>query len=298
MRQELTKRLEHIELVFDAPMSRYTSFHIGGPATALALPRTAEDVAVCISAADGLGLPYYIIGNGSNILVSDKGLDALVIRLCGGDSLHRLANDGALFHAGAGVLLSELARFSVQRGYTGLEWAAGIPGTVGGAVAMNAGAYGGDIRSSLKKVTVLENGKMLDRIPLEDDMGYRRSIFCAPERVVLNTEFLLEKDDGSANERLVEYMAKRKAKQPLEYPSAGSTFKRPEGHFAGALIEQAGLKGTSVGGAQVSTLHAGFIINTGGATCSDVLELVSRVQQAVYENSGVRLEPEIRYLGQ
>lgn len=179
----------------------------------------------------------------------------------------------------------------------GLEWAAGIPGTVGGAVAMNAGAYGGEIKQVLTKVEYIEDGAVCSVEPEDSDLGYRFSRFAAPERIVLSAEFSLSPDDGMTKERMKDYSERRRAKQPLTYPSAGSTFKRPAGYYAGALIEQADLKGVSVGGAKVSTLHAGFIINKGGATSEDVKRLIELVQERVYENSGVTLETEVKFIG-
>jgi UDP-N-acetylmuramate dehydrogenase len=298
-REELVNSLKQAfpdaELVLDADMSRYTSFRTGGSAALLLDAGSREEIAVACGQASRLGIPFYVIGNGTNLLVSDRGLDALVIRIAEG--LNAMQACGNSFEAESGMLLAAFAKMTVEKGYMGLEWAAGIPGTVGGAVAMNAGAYGGEISSVLKEVVVYENEEIRRVAVRPGDMGYRRSAFRAPEQIVLSARFTLEKDDGRAMLRMKEYSRARREKQPLNYPSAGSTFKRPEGHFAGRLIEEAGLKGVSIGGAQVSELHAGFLINVGNATSADVYALIRLVQQRVLETSGVRLETEVLLLG-
>lgn len=271
-----------------------TSFRIGGRLGVYAEPSTAEELCAAVSLAEESGLRYYVIGNGSNLLISDDGVDALFIRpsgrLCGFSiTSNRVA-------AGAGVSLAALAKATVNSGLMGLEWACGIPGTVGGAVAMNAGAYGGEIVDVIKRVAVIKNGAVVWQDVEPGDMGYRRSDYAFPKHIVAAAEFLLSPDDGFARERMNDYNEKRKLKQPVELPSAGSTFKRPEGLFAAALIDSAGLKGLSCGGACVSPKHAGFIVNNGGATCSDVLELMQIVKQKVFDRFGVELEPEIKII--
>ena len=291
----LVKELEIYKIRTNAPMAEYTSFRIGGPAELLFMPEDREQLEIGMSKAEELGVPYMIIGNGSNLLVSDGGIDGLVIRIAGDFS--GIEYSGNKLKARAGTLISAAAKDSVERGLMGLEWAAGIPGTVGGAVAMNAGAYGGEIKQVLTNVEYIEDGEVRSAEPGEGDLGYRFSRFTAPERIVLSAEFSLSPDDGVTRERMRDYAERRRTKQPLAYPSAGSTFKRPAGRYAGALIEQAGLKGASVGGAEVSTLHAGFIINKGGATCEDVKRLIELVQERVYESSGVALETEVKLIG-
>ncbi len=291
----LVKELEIYKIRTNAPMAEYTSFRIGGPAELLFMPEDREQLEIGMSKAEELGVPYMIIGNGSNLLVSDGGIDGLVIRIAGDFS--GIEYSGNKLKARAGTLISAAAKDSVERGLMGLEWAAGIPGTVGGAVAMNAGAYGGEIKQVLTNVEYIEDGEVRSAEPGEGDLGYRFSRFTAPERIVLSAEFSLLPDDGVTRERMRDYAERRRTKQPLAYPSAGSTFKRPAGRYAGALIEQAGLKGASVGGAEVSTLHAGFIINKGGATCEDVKRLIELVQERVYESSGVALETEVKLIG-
>ncbi len=282
------------KLARNADMSRLTSFRTGGRAALFLNAASAGEIIEATKQAKRTGVPYYIIGNGTNLLVSDKGLDALVVRV--GEGMGEIRADGAVFEAGAGAPLSAFAKATVEAGCGGLEWAAGIPGSVGGAVAMNAGAYGGEIAGVLRDVTFIEDGEVRRLAARPEDMGYRRSAFRAPGRIVLGANFALQTDAGAA-QRMREYTRVRREKQPLNYPSAGSTFKRPQGHFAGGLIEAANLKGTRVGGAMVSELHAGFIINAGGATSADVYHLIRLVQQRVFESSGVQLETEVMLLG-
>ena len=243
------------------------------------------------------GIPYEVIGNGTNLLVSDAGIDAVVFHI--GESMRAIRQENGLFFAEAGASFSALAKRTVECGFMGLEWAAGIPGSVGGAIAMNAGAYGGEVAETVHRITYMDatSGTLVDEAPAEEMFGYRFSAYRAPDRIVVSAAFSLMPDDGGAKARMAEYTAKRREKQPLAYPSAGSTFKRPAGNFAGALIEQAGLKGVRVGGAEVSSLHAGFIINAGGATSTDVYNLIRRVQRVVHAQSGIWLEPEVRLLG-
>ncbi len=276
-------------------MKTLTSFRIGGAANVL-FPTCKEQLLKIMEAARAFGICPFILGNGTNLLVGDSGIEEPVIclqRYCG-----ELRQEGALFSADAGMLLSSLARETVKRGFSGLEWANGIPGSLGGAIAMNAGAYGGEIAEVIEAVTYFENGEIFTVSPEKDDFGYRKSPFCAPERIILGASLRLQEDkDGSAALHMQDFAQRRISKQPLKYPSAGSVFKRPEGYFAGALIEQAGLKGMRVGGAQVSELHAGFIINTGDASCKDVLKLIHLIQARVYENSGIMLQCEIKMIG-
>lgn len=279
-----------------ADMRRYTTFKAGGRARILAQPRSEEELIRCLEEAKRLEIPCCVMGNGSNLLVRDGGFPGLMIKI--GQSFSEIGVEGSILRAGAGALLAAAAKAALQAGIMGLEWAAGIPGSVGGAVAMNAGAYGGEIKQALKRVRAVENGAVREFTVKQDELDYRRSAYSAPERIVLCAEFELQPDDGGAGARMADYAARRREKQPLSLPSAGSTFKRPAGHFAGALIEQAGLKGLRVGGAEVSRLHAGFIVNAGGATAADITELIRLVQRRVYEHSGVVLEPEVRIVGE
>lgn len=290
-----TQRLHGCKLIQNAPMKDYTSFRIGGPADLLLMPRNREELLLGIEAAKEAGIPMMIMGNGSNMLVSDEGIEGLVIRI--GQDFSGIEYDGCIQRVNAGTLMCTAANDALDRGLMGLEWGTGIPGTVGGAVAMNAGAYGGEVKQVLSRVECIIDGQIRHIVPEDKDLSYRYSSFAAPGAIVISAEFSLSPDDGGARERAKEYSERRRAKQPLSYPSAGSTFKRPEGHYAGVLIEQAGLKGLRVGGAEVSTLHAGFVINTGGATCNDVCRLMKKVQDEVYASSGVKLEPEVKLTG-
>ena len=274
------------------PLAELTSFRVGGPARFVLRPQSYEEIRQAIEYAASVEMPITLLGKGTNILASDSGFDGLVIRF--DTPLHEPVFDGTKVIACCGTSLTQLSRETVKRGLSGLERLCGIPGTVGGACAMNAGAYGGEIKQILKRIRVLRNGRD-EWIDVKDaDLGYRKSTFTFPGAVALEAEFELAPDDGTAAETMQSCMEKRRAKQPLELPSAGSTFKRPEGYFAGALIEQCGLKGYSVGGAQVSPKHAGFIVNTGGATENDITALIEHVRAVVKERTGVTLEPEVK----
>lgn len=290
--EAILKRLDGLILARGTMMRDLTTFRIGGPADYVLHTQQAADVVRGIEACVALGVPYRVIGNGSNLLVRDEGVRGMVIVTAGG--LSALSREGNAITCGAGLSLTALSREALQMGLAGLEWACGIPGTVGGACAMNAGAYGGDMKQLVTHVCALEDGAIRTYAVQDGDFGYRKSAFCAPERVVLDITLALTEDDGSATARQAEYTARRREKQPLSAYSAGSTFKRPEGHFAGALIESAGLKGARIGGAQVSTLHAGFIINTGNATADDVLRLIDHVRACVLQAHGVTLECEVK----
>ena len=251
-----------------------------------------------LSMARECGARPLVIGNGTNLLAPDEGLDRLVIETSGLSRLEDGEEAGTIL-AGAGVSLARLADFACKRGLTGLEFAHGIPGTVGGGVCMNAGAYGGELKQVITGVSALFPEEGVQFLSGEElAFGYRRSFLTErPEVTVLSAVFRLVPGDPEAiRETMRELMAKRKASQPLELPSAGSTFKRPEGYFAGTLIDQCGLKGKTVGGAQVSEKHAGFVVNRGGATCADIRELIRQVQETVWEKTGVRLKPEVKFI--
>ena len=290
--------LPDIELFREEPMARHTSFRVGGPARRMAFPERGEQLVLLLSMARECGARPLVIGGGTNLLAPDGGLDRLVIetsRLC---RLEAGEEPGSLT-AECGVSLARLADFACRQGLTGLEFAHGIPGTVGGGVCMNAGAYGGEMKQVAAGVAALfpeEGVKFLSGEELA--FGYRRSFLTdSPEAVALSAVFRLSPGEPeSIRKTMRELTARRKASQPLELPSAGSTFKRPEGHFAGTLIEQCGLKGRTVGGAQVSEKHAGFIVNRGGASSADVRELIRQVQEIVFEKTGVRLEPEVKFV--
>ncbi len=313
LEQKLRKRNRQMELRRDEPLSRHTSFRIGGPAALMALPKTRDEAMDAVHYANKLGVRPFFLGNGSNLLVSDGGYDGFVIKTTGLERLEWVDffYEGRKLVVGSGVLLSRLAHFAAEEGLAGLEFAAGIPGTVGGAVVMNAGAYGGEICQVLDKVNFLtDSGDVLMLDAKACEFSYRRSIFSRiPEWMVLDVSLRpLEKEDpAKIKARMDELAERRKSKQPLDLPSAGSTFKRPapilgpdgapQPVYAAALIEQCGCKGLRVGGAQVSEKHAGFVVNTGGATCADVLSLIAEVKRRVREQTGIELEAEVKTLG-
>ncbi|MCE5189484.1 MAG: UDP-N-acetylmuramate dehydrogenase [Eubacteriales bacterium] len=286
--------LKGLEIKCNVPLSSLTSFRIGGPAAMVLRPHSAEDIRRTIQSCSQFGCPYCVLGNGTNVLAPDAGYPGMVIRL--DTPLTTPLFVDTTVTCPAGTSLSVLARESVGMHLMGLETLSGIPGTVGGAVAMNAGAYGSEIRHIIKSVRILKSGRVLDVETKKTDFGDRTSAYSSPSVIVLSATFQLEHDDGGAKERMLETTRQRKEKQPLSLPSAGSVFKRPKGRFAGALIENCGLKGYSVGGAQVSPLHAGFIVNTGKATEKDVLDLIALIQQRVFDETGVRLEREIKLM--
>ena len=288
------QRLPHLEIRREEPMSAHTTFRVGGPARRMAFPQSEEEMTALLSLAEGY--PCTILGKGSDLLVSDNGLDRLVIHT---GKLDRVTRIGAAeLEAQAGASLAKAALFAMREGLTGLEFAHGIPGTVGGGVLMNAGAYGGEMKQVVTWVRAWYQETGVVTIPAEElEFSYRHSRFSGGEGVVLAAGFGLAPGNvEEIQEKMEDLACRRREKQPLEYASAGSTFKRPEGYFAGTLIDQCGLKGYRVGGAQVSEKHAGFVVNTGGATCADVLAVMRHVQETVYEKAGVWLEPEVRYL--
>ncbi|MCQ2422316.1 MAG: UDP-N-acetylmuramate dehydrogenase [Lachnospiraceae bacterium] len=286
---------------FEEPMCRHTTFRIGGPAECYVIPSDSEQLRRTIALCMEQEVPYLVIGNGSNLLVSDAGIRGVVIRQAEG--VYRVLgeqNGVTLFRADAGMLFSSFAKAVSRDGYEGMAYATGIPGTIGGAVFMNAGAYGGELKDTLVSVEVLRRDGEIVSLPAEAlALSYRHSNVESNGYVVLTATFGLKKCEDIAALSLYvrELTEKRKEKQPLEYPSAGSTFKRPEGYFAGKLIDDAGLRGFRIGDAQVSEKHCGFVVNRGNATADEVMRLISAVQRKVYEQFGVLLEPEVRFLG-
>lgn len=294
--EKLRDYLPDMTVEHDVPMSRHTSFRIGGPARRMAFPESREQLVILLGLAEECGVQPFLLGRGTNLLVSDRGLDTLVIKTAERMTGIRRLDDVTL-EADAGVLLSRLAVYAQQAGLTGLEFAHGIPGTLGGGVVMNAGAYGGELKDVVTEVTALYPDGVKVLTPAELDFSYRHSVFSAGEGIVLGAKVKLESGDPDAiKAKMDDLMARRKASQPLELPSAGSTFKRPTGYYAGSLIEGCGLKGCRVGGAEVSSKHAGFVVNVGGATCADVLALIEKVQKTVYDAHGVMLEPEVKII--
>lgn len=284
-------------VLWNEPMSKHTSFQIGGPADAFVCVRSEEEmIRVCELCRD-YHVPYMIMGNGSNMLVSDEGIEGVVLQV--GAYMAEVSVEGTRVTAQAGVLLSKLAHTVCRHGLSGLEFAAGIPGALGGALYMNAGAYGGEMKDVVKTIRYLdETGSVCTAREDELSFGYRRSMFTERQCIILSCTMELTADDEEAvRERMTEYNRRRAEKQPLSMASAGSTFKRPTGFFAGKLVEDAGLKGYTIGGAQVSEKHSGFVVNTGTATAKDVTDLIAYIQKTVYEKFGVVLETEVKVIG-
>ncbi len=281
------------------PMSNHTTFRIGGMADYFVIPETKEQIQKVLLFCKENKLPYYIIGNGSNLLVGDKGFRGVIVQIDKTfDEIIFL--DETTVKAQAGVMLSKLASKVAEKSLTGFEFASGIPGTLGGAVYMNAGAYGGEIKDCIVSALVLDENNEIKTLTKEElELSYRSSIIQKKDYVVLEAVFRFEKGDKDAIlAKMAELNEKRREKQPLNYPSAGSTFKRPEGYFAGKLIMDAGLSGYNIGGAMVSKKHCGFVVNVGNATANDVQTLMQNVDKIVYEKFGVHLEPEVRFLGE
>ena len=288
---------ERFEVLQNADMRQYTTLKLGGTADWLAFPRSAAEIAELFAEAGAAGLPVTVIGHGSNLLVLDGGIRGLVIRI--EKNMKNIRREGNRLTAAAGAMLGAVAGFAAENGLTGLEFASGIPGTVGGAVTMNAGAYGGEMKDVVVRVDgILPDGTEMSLSGEEMRFGYRRSAVKDLNLIVTEvTMELAEGDPAEIRAKMSELNRQRAEKQPLDVPSAGSTFKRPEGFYAAALIDQCGLKGYSVGGAQVSMKHAGFLVNSGDSS-RDYLELVRTVQRIVRERAGVELEPEIRIIGE
>ena len=279
------------------PMKNHTTFRVGGPADYFVAPHTEEEIRKIVALCEEKEIPWFVTGNGSNLVVSDEGYHGVILSVY--KNFQGIEVEGNRIRAKAGSMLVSISQAAREAGLSGMEFASGIPGTLGGGVRMNAGAYGGEMKDVLESVTVLTGeGKIIELGRNELELGYRTSVIAKKGYIVLGAVLKLERGDG---EKIKTYMdelkEKRVTKQPLEYPSAGSTFKRPEGYFAGKLIEDAGLRGFQVGGAQVSEKHCGFVINRNHATAADIMELMRQVQIRVKENSGVDLEPEVKRLG-
>ncbi len=302
MKEQLQDVMKDAEILEREPLMNHTTFRIGGPADYLVQPNSVEELAAGIAFCQDHDIDFYVIGNGSNLLVGDGGFRGVIFKVCRNlDDVSFEEKDGELtVHAGAGYMLARLAKEVSAKGYTGFEFATGIPGTVGGGVTMNAGAYGGEIKDIIVSALVMNmEGQTREVTSEELHLSYRHSIVMEENLLIIDTVMHFAAGDSDEIAKKVSKLAaQRKEKQPLEYPSAGSTFKRPEGYFAGKLIQDAGLKGYSVGGAQVSQKHSGFVINTGGATAADVRTLIQNVDKKVYELFGVHMEPEVRFLGE
>lgn len=298
VKDSLNRFLPEDQIKTQEMMSRHTTFKVGGPADCLVSPSDEKQLGDIIRYLNKVEIPYFVVGNGSNLLVSDAGYRGVIIKI--GDDMARVTVDGDRIHAGSGASLARVARAALDAGLTGLEFAAGIPGTVGGALIMNAGAYDGEMKMVVEEVTVLDvEGNLLTLDNSTMEFGYRTSALKNQKFVATGCTFLLKK--GNPEEikaKMDDFAQRRREKQPLEFPSAGSTFKRPEGHFAGKLIQDAGLAGFSVGGAQVSEKHCGFVINKEDATAKDIKVLIGFVQDKVKDTFGVDLEPEVIMLGE
>lgn len=298
VKQKFCQVLGKEQVLFEEPMKSHTTFRIGGPAEVFIMPKSIKQVQMAVKICQEEQIPYFILGNGSNLLVSDRGYRGVIIQM--DRNMGEIQVEGTEIQAAAGALLSSIAVAARRESLTGFEFAGGIPGTLGGAVVMNAGAYGGEMKDVLKEVTVMDgDGKIFTLPASELEMGYRTSIIKTAGYLVLSARITLSRgkeEDIKARTRELSEM--RTQKQPLDYPSAGSTFKRPEGYFAGKLIMDSGLRGYSVGGAMVSEKHCGFVINKGNATAEDVVSLMKHVTEVVQEKYGVTLEPEVKFLGE
>lgn len=296
--KEALQRFVPVEnILYKEPLNKYTTFRVGGEADCMVEISDAGQLSSVLQYLSKVEIPYFVMGNGSNLLVGDKGYRGIVLHLSGKIAAIRV--EGNRIYAQAGAYLSQVSRMAAEHGLTGLEFAAGIPGTVGGGVVMNAGAYDGEMKQVVGEVTVMD--RQGDSLTLDNEtmeFGYRTSAIRKHPFIVTECCFLLKQGDKTAiMEKMADFQKRRKEKQPLEFPSAGSTFKRPEGHFAGKLIMDAGLAGCKIGGAQVSEKHCGFVINTGNATAADIRGLITHIQEEVYRQFSVRLEPEVIFLG-
>ena len=298
LKQRFQEILEDNRILEAELMSRHTTFRIGGPADFFLVPENADEIRRIIAVCKEKNVPYFILGNGSNLLVGDGGYRGAVIQIY--RNMSSVTVEGNEITAQAGALLSAVAAAAKNASLTGFEFAGGIPGTIGGAVVMNAGAYGGEMKDVLTEVTVMNAEGDIFTLPTEElELGYRTSIIKTAGYIVLEAKIRLKEGDPEViRETMKDLTIRRTTKQPLEYPSAGSTFKRPEGYFAGKLIMDSGLAGYQVGGAQVSEKHCGFVINAGGATARDVRTLMDNVRDIVYKKYGVTLEPEVKFLGE
>ena len=298
IRKELGERIPGVCIEENAPMAQYTSFRAGGKARMMVIPADAEQLSAVLGVLSGSGVQYMVLGNGTNILVKDSGYDGVIVKI--GSGFDYVRQEGCRLVCGSGTRMSVAAKAALEGGLSGFEFASGIPGFTGGAVFMNAGAYGGEMKDILRRAKIVSKDGSREFYMTADEleMGYRHTKLHDTGDIVTEVEFVLEEGNRTQiKAKMSELMEKRNSKQPVNFPSAGSFFKRPEGYFAGKLIQDAGLKGLSVGGAQVSELHSGFIINRGGATATDILQLMEMIQARVFDEFGVRLETEVRIIG-
>lgn len=297
--KKLKKEISEDRIIENADMGKYTSFRAGGCADLLVEPANESQLIHALNVMRQEKAEFMILGNGSNVLVRDGGYRGIILKI--GSGLSRIDIEDNVLECGSGALLSVISRVALNEGLSGFEFAGGIPGSAGGAVFMNAGAYGGEMKHVLESVRIYEfRTGIVREMPVDElDLSYRHSILEETGDVVLSLRIRLEEGDKEEiSEKMKELARQRNSKQPVQYPSAGSFFKRPEGYFAGKLVQDAGLKGVSVGGAQVSELHSGFIINTGEASADDIIRLMRLVQNTVYDRFGVMLEPEVRIIGE
>lgn len=298
IRKELGERIPGVCIEENVPMAQYTSFRAGGKARMMVIPADAEQLSAVLGVLSGSGVQYMVLGNGTNILVKDSGYDGVIVKI--GSGFDYVRQEGCRLICGSGTRMSVAAKAALEGGLSGFEFASGIPGFTGGAVFMNAGAYGGEMKDILRRAKIVSKDGSREFYMTADEleMGYRHTKLHDTGDIVTEVEFVLEEGNRiQIKAKMSELMEKRNSKQPVNFPSAGSFFKRPEGYFAGKLIQDAGLKGLSVGGAQVSELHSGFIINKGGATATDILQLMEMIQARVFDEFGVRLETEVRIIG-
>ncbi len=298
IRKELGDMIHGVCIEENVPMAQYTSFRAGGKARMMVVPADTEQLRAVLRVLAGSGEQYMVLGNGTNILVKDSGYDGAVVKI--GSGFDYVRQEDRSLICGSGMRMSVAAKAALEGGLSGFEFASGIPGFTGGAVFMNAGAYGGEMKDILRRAKIVSKDGSSEFYMTADelDMGYRHTKLHDTGDIVTEVEFVLEEGDRTQiKAKMTELMEKRNSRQPVNFPSAGSFFKRPEGYFAGKLIQDAGLKGLSVGGAQVSELHSGFIINRGGATATDILQLMEMIQARVFEEFGVRLETEVRIIG-
>jgi len=295
---KLTECLGANDTQREEPLNKHTTYKIGGVADYFVTPRDIKSLRMIISLCKEYNLPYYIIGNGSNLLVGDKGFRGVIIQIF--QNMSQVKVEGERIFVEAGALLSKVASIALKNHLKNLEFASGIPGTFGGAVMMNAGAYGGEMKDVIESVRIIDEEGEIKTLSVEElKLGYRRSILMEKSYIVIDGILKLDKGEvQEISDLMEEYKERRSSKQPLEWPSAGSTFKRPEGYFAGKLVADAGLAGFQVGGAKVSEKHCGFVVNAGGATAADVVSLMEQVSNIVEEKYGVKLEPEVKFVGE
>ena len=300
--ENIYKRLREFipseRILLNEPMKKHTSFKIGGPADIMVFPASEEEIVHALKVCKDTSVPFFIMGNGSNLLVRDKGIRGVVIKIS--ENYSEIEIEGTNIRAQSGVLLSTLSRAAVRNSLKGLEFASGIPGTLGGAITMNAGAYGGEIKDAVVSVRCIDSNGNIHILQKEDmKFGYRTSLIQTTDLIVSEVNMELEYGDQQESlDLMAELARRRREKQPLAYPSAGSTFKRPVGYYAGKLIQDCGLKGLRIGDAQISELHAGFIINLGNATAQNVIDLIKKVQEIIYDKYGVEMVPEVRIVGE